>query len=84
MSDNELDAELLGMVGDGSDDEGEETDSPQHNHNRSPTPEAKESVEKTEDLQVSRKGVAQKIRARGGQKKRKTQSEDEEDFGDDG
>lgn len=82
MSDDGLDAELLGMVGDGSDDEGEEMESPQRVQSRSSSVEAKESVEKVEDPQASRKGVAQRIRSTGGRKRRKPRSEDEEDLGD--
>nr|POF01208.1 rna polymerase-associated protein [Quercus suber] len=82
MSDDGLDAELLGMVGDGSDDEGEEMESPQQVQSPALSAEAKESVEQVEDPQATRKGVAQKVRAKGGRKRRKAQSDDEDDFGD--
>nr|POE56342.1 rna polymerase-associated protein rtf1 [Quercus suber] len=82
MSDDGLDAELLGMVGDGSDDEGEEMASPQQAQSPALSVEAKESVEQVEDTQSTRKGVAQKVRAKGGRKKRKAPSDDEDEFGD--
>jgi len=90
MSDNELDAELLGMVGGESDDEGSDDgiDQTQHIDDRSPSPaaqEAKQSVEKAaaDDGLKRTKGVAQKVRKRR-RKARREESEDEEmlDLGD--
>lgn len=79
MSDNELDAELLGMVGGESDDEGEELDQTQRIDNRSPSQEAKPSVEHTEEPPKRTKGIAQKVRGRR-KKARKQESEDEDDL----
>jgi RNA polymerase-associated protein RTF1 len=93
MSDNELDAELLGMVGGESDDEGEaegeaEGDTQSVDHTQvvqdDPGEEApKESVEKAEEAPKRTKGVAQKVRGRG-KKKARRESIDEEilDLGD--
>ncbi|KAK5117011.1 hypothetical protein LTR62_006732 [Meristemomyces frigidus] len=89
MSDNELDAELLGMVGGESDDEGESgVDRTQAfvDDEGSQTPEARETVEKVEKNHSqgqgpSRlKGVAQKVKGRR-KKARKQESEDEDDLG---
>lgn len=80
MSDNELDAELLGMVGGESDDEGEEIDQTQAYEDRSPSQEAQQSVEKAEEPRGRMKGVAQKVKGRR-KKARKQESEDEDDLG---
>ncbi|TKA68615.1 hypothetical protein B0A55_09209 [Friedmanniomyces simplex] len=80
MSDNELDAELLGMVGGESDDEGEEVDQTQAFDDRSASEEAKESVEKVEEAPRRTKGVAQKVKGRR-KKARKQETEDEDDLG---
>lgn len=81
MSDiDDLDAELLGLAGSGeSDDEGDNVDATQQIYDRSPTPEApvKQSVEKGADG-GPRRGVAQKVRARRGKKRRQDDSEDED------
>ncbi|KAK1818435.1 RNA polymerase-associated protein rtf1 [Friedmanniomyces endolithicus] len=82
MSDNELDAELLGMVGGESDDEGEEMDQTQAFDDHSAGEEAKESVEKVEEAPRRTKGVAQKVKGRK-KKARKQESEDEHDLGND-
>lgn len=76
MSDNELDAELLALAGsDSSDEEGEADVSVD---NRSPTPEARQSLEKNADS-GPRRGVAQKVRAKRGSKARRRQDSDDED-----
>ncbi len=80
MSDNELDAELLGMVGGESDDEGEEMDQTQAFDDHSAGEEAKESVGKAEEAPRRTKGVAQKVKGRK-KKARKPESEDEHDLG---
>ena len=81
MSAEDLDAELLGMVGGESDDEGEELDQTQaFVEARSPTPEARETVEKAEEPARRTKGVAQKVKGRR-KKARKQESEDEDDLG---
>ncbi|KAK5133527.1 hypothetical protein LTR08_007664 [Meristemomyces frigidus] len=80
MSDNEFDAELLGMVGGESDDEGEELEQTQQMAHRSPSQEAKPSVEKSEAPAKRTKGVAQKVRGRRKTAK-KQESEDEHDLG---
>ena len=77
MSDNELDldAEILGMVGDdSSDDSGSEAGD--HDvptalpiSHRTPSEEPKQSVEKVEEPPSARRGVAQKVRRKGGRKK---------------
>ncbi|KAK3679019.1 RNA polymerase-associated protein rtf1 [Recurvomyces mirabilis] len=83
MSAEDLDAELLGMVGGESDDEGEEADQTQaFVEARSPTPEARETVEKAEEPARRTKGVAQKVKGRR-KKARKQESEDEDDLGGD-
>lgn len=77
MSADELDvdAELLAMAGDDSSDDegsdaGEVVDQTQVMDRRSPTEEPKPSVEKVEEQpQGTRRGVAQKVRKRGGRKK---------------
>ncbi|KAK3110888.1 RNA polymerase-associated protein rtf1, partial [Teratosphaeriaceae sp. CCFEE 6253] len=81
MSADELDAELLGMVGGESDDEGEEIDQTQAFDERSPSVEAKQSVEKVEEAPRRLKGVAQKVKARR-KKARKQESEDADDLDD--
>lgn len=78
MSDNELDAELLGMVGGESDDEGSELGETQQIEDRSPSQEPKASVEKTEEAPKRTKGVAQKVRKRNKKKTRREESEDDE------
>ncbi|EMC92495.1 hypothetical protein BAUCODRAFT_293733 [Baudoinia panamericana UAMH 10762] len=81
MSDNELDAELLGMVGGESDDEGEgEVNQTQAYDERSPSQEAKQSVEKVEDANKRTKGIAQKVKGRR-KRARKQESEEEDDLG---
>lgn len=77
MSDNELDAELLGMVGGESDDEGSDVDQTQQIEDRSPSQEPQASVEKNEEAPKRTKGVAQKVRRRR-KKARREESEDEE------
>lgn len=78
MSDNELDAELLALAGsDSSDDEGEANVSEQID-DRSPTPEAKPSVEKSADS-GPRRGLAQKVKAKRGSNARRRQESDDED-----
>lgn len=77
MSDNELDAELLGMVGGGSDDEGSDVDQTQQIEDRSPSQEPKASVEKAEEKPQRTKGVAQKVRRRR-KKARREESVDDE------
>jgi len=79
MSDNELDAELLGMVGGESDDEGEDLNATQQVEDRSPSEEAKPSVEKTDGVPKRQRGVASKVSKRM-RKKRKQESEDEGDL----
>lgn len=81
MSDNDLDvdAELLALAGDGSDDEDEASPPNEGLAERSPSQEAKPSVEKADEPVGNRKGVAQKVRAR--RRKRKQESEEEEDEG---
>ncbi|GAB1740210.1 hypothetical protein NU219Hw_g5326t1 [Hortaea werneckii] len=77
MSDNELDAELLGMVGGESDDEGSDVDQTQQIEDRSPSQEPQASVEKNQEAPKRTKGVAQKVRRRR-KKARREESEDEE------
>ncbi|KAI7315896.1 hypothetical protein KC315_g10956, partial [Hortaea werneckii] len=77
MSDNELDAELLGMVGGESDDEGSDVDRTQQIEDRSPSREPQASVEKNDEAPKRTKGVAQKVRRRR-KKARREESEDEE------
>ncbi|KAH9819386.1 RNA polymerase II C-terminal domain phosphoserine binding [Teratosphaeria destructans] len=86
MSDNELDAELLGMVGGESDDEGDSE--VQDVHHTQVIQDAddeppKESVEKVEEPSKRLKGVAQKVKGRR-KKKARRESIDEEilDLGD--
>ena len=91
MSGDELDvdAELLGMVGDDSSDDecsdvGEVPDRTHQIEDRTPSEEPKPSVEKVEEPPSVRRGVAQKVRKRGGRKKvNKRELEDElNDLGD--
>lgn len=79
MSDNELDAELLGMVGGESDDEGEELDETLPFIDRASSQEAQESVEKVEEPPKRLKGVAQKVKKR--RRAKRQQSEDEDGLG---
>lgn len=90
MSDNELDAELLGMVGGESDDEGDSRSISDSGSVVDQTLQmeveeepAKPSVEKVEEPQKRTKGVAQKVRGRRKKAKRR-ESIDEEilDLGD--
>ena len=76
MSADELDvdAELLGMVGDDSSDSegsdaGEVPDTSRQVQERTPSEEPKASVEKVEEPPSAKRGVAQKVRRRGGKKK---------------
>lgn len=82
MSDNEIDAELLAMAGSDSSDREGEADVTQQTDDRSPTPEiVKPSVEKTEET-GTRRGVAQRVRAKKGRKVRtKEESEEVEEEG---
>lgn len=78
---SDLDDEILGLVGGDSDDEGDDLDqldSTQIVEDRSPSQDAQQSVEKAEEPQASRRGVAQKVKSRG-RRKRKQESEDEDD-----
>ncbi|KAK3684631.1 RNA polymerase-associated protein rtf1 [Vermiconidia calcicola] len=89
MSADELDvdAELLAMAGDDDDssdagsDAGEVVeDTQQHVEDRTPSEEPKPSVEKAEEPAGTRRGVAQKVKKRGGRKKvSKREIEDELD-----
>ena len=87
MSDNELDldAELLGMVGDESSDSdgseaGDEPTNTQPISHRTPSEEPKPSVEKVEEPPSARRGIAQKVRRKGGRRKvNKRELEDELD-----
>ena len=72
---DDFDTELLGLVG--SDDEGDDADQTQLVEERSPSQEAQQSVEKADEPASIRRGVAQKVKARG--KKRRKQESDEED-----
>ena len=88
MSADEIDAELLGLVGDSSDAESEVDDVSQLQQPisaRSPSEEPKPSVEKPAEEPASerRKGVAQKVRKRGKKKVSRRELEDElDDLGD--
>ena len=91
MSADELDvdAELLGMVGDDSSDDegsdaGEVRDTSRQIEDRTPSEEPKPSVEKVEEPPSARRGVAQKVKKRGGRKKvNRRELEDElDDLGD--
>jgi len=79
MSDNELDAELLGMVGGESDDEGEELDETLPFIDQASSQEAQESVEKVGEPPKRLKGVAQKVKKR--RRAKRQQSEDEDGLG---
>lgn len=79
-ADEALDAELLAMAGDDSDEEGE-ADVTQQSEEHSPTPEAapvKSTVEKSADSGPKR-GVAQKVRAKRGKKARRREESEDED-----
>lgn len=80
---DDLDQELLGMA-DGGESEDEESiddldrlDRTEFPGERSPSQEAKESVEKAEEPAGSRRGVAQKVKSRG-RRRRKQESEGED------
>lgn len=87
MSDNELDldAEILGMIGDdSSDSEGSEAGdampTTQPISHRTPSEEPKPSVEKAEEPPSARRGLAQKVKKKGGRRKvNKRELEDELD-----
>ena len=75
-----LDEELLEMAGGDSEEESEPDDMAAleaHIDRRSPSQEAKPSVERVDDSQGTRRGVAQKVKSRG-RRKRKQESEDED------
>jgi hypothetical protein len=84
----DVDAELLGMVGDdSSDDEGSDVgelqDTTHRIEDRTPSEEPKASVEKAEEPPSARRGVAQKVRRRGKKKVSRRELEDElNDLGD--
>ena len=92
MSADELDvdAELLAMAGDSSDDESDAGDSEAVGQNqvvegpRTPSEEPKPSVEKVvEDPPSARRGVAQKVRKNRRRRDRRREIEDElDDLGD--
>lgn len=74
MSADEIDAELLAMAGDSSDDEGE-VDVPMGTNTRSSTPDApRQTTEKTDDAPKAQRGVAQKVKGRK-RKQRRASSE---------
>lgn len=78
---DELDAELLGMVGGSDDESGDDYDSPDQTQvieDRSPSAEPHESVEKVDEPE-RKKGVAQKVKGRRGKRKARRDSEDEND-----
>ncbi|CAK3943634.1 RNA polymerase-associated RTF1 [Lecanosticta acicola] len=81
---SDLDEELLDMVGGDSEDESvddlDRLDEVDADEQRSPSQEAKQSVEKAEEPQAVRRGVAQKVKARRG-RRRKQESEDEDAAG---
>lgn len=79
MSDNELDAELLGMVGGESDDDGEELDASGEDELRSPSPKPSKATNKAVNDSKRQRGVAAKV-SRRGRKKRKDDSDDEDDL----
>lgn len=80
----DLDEELLGLVGDDdSGDEGslDDLERPEQAElgDISGGEEPQPSVEQVDDVPERRKGVAQKVRAKRGQRKVRQQSEDEDD-----
>ena len=82
-SEDDFDAELLALAGDGSEDEGEEIESPPRVQDVSPRDGPKTGGGRTEDPGTSTRGVAQKVRANR-RRKRRQESEEEDDFGGDG
>lgn len=81
---NALDAELLAMAGESSEDE-EEVEVSDRVEMRTPSPDqVKPSVEKVEEVSSSKRGVAQRVRAKRGRKaRRRDDSDDHDDDGDD-
>ena len=81
----DLDAEILGMVGDDSSDSegsdaGDEPPTTQPISHRTPSEEPKPSVEKAEEAPSARRGLAQKVKRKGGRRKvNKRELEDELD-----
>ena len=89
MSADELDvdAELLGMVGDDSSDDegsdaGEVLDTAPRVEERTPSEEAKPSVEKPEEPNSIRRGLATKVRRKRGGKKKVSRREIEDELND--
>ena len=79
MSVDEIDAELLALAGDDSDDDAESVEASEHIEEKSPSQEPKPSVEHAEEPVSSRRGVAQKVRKRGRKKVSRRELEDELD-----
>ena len=77
MSGDEIDAELLAMAGDTSEDEGEEVEQTLVVEDRTPSQEPAESVEKPEEPPSVKRGVAQKVKPRG-RRSRKREIDDED------
>jgi RNA polymerase-associated protein RTF1 len=81
MSADDLDNELLGLVDDDSSDSEvddlDRLDQTQVIDDRSPTPEAKQTLDVAEDTGASRRGVAQKVKKSRGKRRPKPESEDE-------
>jgi RNA polymerase-associated protein RTF1 len=81
----DLDAEILGMVGDDSSDSegsdaGDEPPTAQPISHRTPSEEPKPSVEKAEEPPSARRGLAQRVKRKGGRRKvNKRELEDELD-----
>ncbi|GAB7358859.1 hypothetical protein MBLNU230_g4082t1 [Neophaeotheca triangularis] len=75
MSD-EIDAELLALAGDSSDDEGD-IDASKDTNARSATPDApRQTTEKTEDAPKAQRGVAQKVKGRKRRQRRESSEVD--------
>jgi RNA polymerase-associated protein RTF1 len=84
MSADEIDAELLAMAGDSSEDEGDEIDQTQVVEDELSDSEFQEPAPRTVEAPTRTRGVAQKVKARGRRKRKQQESDlDDDDMNDD-
>lgn len=84
MSADEIDAELLAMAGDSSEDEGDDIDQTQVVEDKLSNDEDQEPAPRVVEAPARTKGVAQKVKARGRRKRRQQEGDiDDDDINDD-
>lgn len=81
MSADEIDAELLAMAGDSSDEEADELDQLQdtQEHNSNDGEQTDSGVHRTTEAPPRTKGVAQKVKARGRRQRKRSESDIDDD-----